>query len=149
MLLAAWRDHGDIVRLRMNCGYRARDAKDKYDILVACGNETEFKPIESLTGPTSGTTKYFTDANIPKNTRQLKVKLSGKEMMGLCIFAMRMDVDYTQPNGGFLPVKITYTWDENGVTKTNEHIAKSNTDSYVIKCAPGTVCKSVTLEIQK
>jgi len=51
-------------------------------------------------------------------------------------------------NGGFMPVKITYVWDENGQTKSNEHIAKTPADSYVIKCGPSTVCKSVSLEIQ-
>jgi hypothetical protein len=140
---------GDILRLRMNCGYRARDAKDKYDVSVACGNESDFKPVETLNGPTSGNTKYFTYGSVPSGTRQLRVKLSGKEVMGTCMFGMRMDADYKQPNGGFMPVKITYVWEENGQTKTNEHVAKSPSDSYVIKCGANTVCKSVSLEIQK
>jgi len=140
---------GDIARLRMNCCYRARDAKDKYDVSVACGSDSDFKLIETLAGPTLGNTKYFTYASIPPGTRQLKVKLSGKELMATCMFGLRMDVDYKQPNGGFMPVQITYVWEENGQTKSNEHIARSPADSYVIKCGPNTVCKSVSLEIQK
>jgi hypothetical protein len=140
---------GDIVRLRMNCGYRARDAKDEYEVSVACGNSTDFKHAETLAGPFGGNTKYFTVSSIPKGTRELKVKLTARQVMAVCMFGLRMDVDYKQPHGGFRPVKITYTWEENGQVKTNEHVVKSAAESYVIKCGPKTVCKSISLELAK
>jgi len=60
-----------------------------------------------------------------------------------------MDADYKEPAGGFKPVKVTYVWTENGTEKTDSHIAKTPTDTWTIKCGPGTVAKSYTLELAK
>jgi hypothetical protein len=60
---------------------------------------------------------------------------------------MRLDADYTEPNGGFRPVKITYIWDEDGKEKKDEHIAKTAQDTYKIKCGAKTTPKSIVLEL--
>jgi hypothetical protein len=36
-----------------------------------------------------------------------------------------------------------------GTVKTDEHVCRTPTDTWTIKCAPDTVAKSVTVELAK
>jgi hypothetical protein len=58
-----------------------------------------------------------------------------------------MDADYKEPAGAFKPVKITYTWDENGQTKTNEYVAKEAKAKYTIECGKGARVKSFAMQL--
>jgi hypothetical protein len=138
---------GEMTRLRMNFHWRARDAKDGYDVQVSFDDGKTFKSIEKLAGPTPGNTRYIVCSEVPKGTRQALVKLIGTQVNTTCLFDMRLDADYTEPNGGFRPVKITYLWEEDGKPKKDEHIARTATEKYKIDCGVKTVPKSVILEL--
>ena len=138
---------GDMTRLRMNYHWRARDKKDGYDVLVSFDDGKTFKTIDRLAGPTPGCTKYMIVPEVPKGTKQALVKLAGSQVNTTCLFDLRIDADYTEPNGGFRPVKITYLWEEDGKPKKDEHTVKSATETYKIECGAKTVPKSVILEL--
>ena len=138
---------GDMTRLRMSYHWRTRDAKDSFDVQVSYDDGKNFKSVQKLSGPTAGNTVYFTLTDVPAGTKKALVKLIGSQRNTACIFDMRVDADYKEPNGGFRPVKITYVWDEDGKEKKDEHIAKSATDSYTITCGPKTTAKSVIVEL--
>ncbi|MBA3708922.1 MAG: hypothetical protein H0W83_08915 [Planctomycetes bacterium] len=138
---------GDMTRLRMNAHWRARDAKDSYDVSVSFDDGKTFKEVEHLTGPTVGITKYFTVTDIPAGTKQAQIRLTGHQRNTTCLFDWRMAADYKEPNGGFRPVKVTYTYDENGKTKQDVHIAKQATDTWAITCDGKPLMKSIVLEL--
>jgi hypothetical protein len=140
---------GDITRVRMNLGYRLRDANDSYTILLSFDDGKTFKQIGRLSGPTAGCTKYLTFSDVPPGAPAALVKLEGKEVNTVCLFGLRIDVDYKEPAGGFRPVKITYLWEENGGTKTDVHVATQPRETYEITCGPKTVVKSFMLELAR
>jgi hypothetical protein len=137
---------GEMVRLRMNIGYRARDARDSLTISVSFDEGQTFQPVEKLTGPTVGNTKSLTVAVVPAGKTAALVKFAGKEVNTMCLFGLRIDADYREPAGGFHPVQITYVWEEDGRTKTDVHVASQPKESYVIHCGPKTVVKSFRVE---
>jgi hypothetical protein len=138
---------GDITRVRMNLGYRLRDTNDTYTILLSFDGGKTFQQAGHLTGPTAGCTKYITFSDVPPSARTALVKLEGKEVITVCLFGLRIDVDYQEPAGGFRPVKITYVWEENGRPKTDVHVATQPRQTYEITCGPKTVVKSFALEL--
>jgi hypothetical protein len=139
---------GEMTRLRMNFHWRARDAKDAYEVQVSFDDGKTFKSIDKLAGPTQGgNTKYIVYSEIPKGTTQALVKLIGSQLNTTCLFDLRLDADYTEPHGGFRPVKITYLWEEDGKARKDEHIARNATETYKIDCGPKTVPKTVILEL--
>jgi len=138
---------GDVARLRMNLGYRLRDAKDWWDITASFDGGKTFKKVDHLDGPTAGCTKYITFSDVPAGSRQAQIRLEGKELNVTCMMALRFDVDYKEPNGGFRPVKITYVWTEDGKEKSDVHVAATPQETYTIKCGPKTVVKSYTVEL--
>ena len=140
---------GDITRVRMNLGYRLRDANDSYTVLLSFNDGKTFEQAGRLTGPTAGYTKYLTFSDVPSGARKVLVKLEGKEANTVCLFGLRIDVDYKEPAGGFRPVKITYAWEENGQAKTNVHVATQPRETYEITCGPKTVVKSFAMELAK
>jgi len=141
---------GDVTRVRMNLGYRCRDAnKDFFDVNVSFDGGKTFKKVEHLGGPTAGYTKYMTVSDVPAGVREVQVKLTGKEMSATCLFGLRFDVDYKEPNGGFRPVKVTYVWDEAGQEKTDVHVVKQPQETYTITCGVKTTVKSFAVELDK
>ena len=100
-----------------------------------------------MSGPTTGTTKYLTFSDVPAGTREAKIRLEGREVNATCLFALRFDVDYKEPNGGFRPVKITYVWDEGGKEMRHVHVATQPQETYTITCGPRTLVKSFTVEL--
>jgi hypothetical protein len=138
---------GDIVRLRMGCNYRARDAADAWEFQVSFDDGKTFKTIDKAAGPYPHNGKFITYADIPAGTRKLLVRYAGTQKAALVMFAQRINADYKQPNGKFAPVKITYTWTENGQEKQDVHIAKTSEDKYTIKCAAKPTMKSIVLEL--
>jgi hypothetical protein len=75
------------------------------------------------------------------------VRFSGTQRNTLVLHNARIDADYTEPRGGFRPVKITYRWDENGQPKEDIHIARQPGESYTITCTSRPVMKSLVVEL--
>ena len=63
------------------------------------------------------------------------------------MFSLRIDADYTEPNGGFQPVKTIYHWQESGKEMQHTHISKSPSETYVIRCKEKPVMKSLFLQL--
>jgi len=139
---------GDMTRLRLGTFYRARDAKDGWDVQVSWDDGKTFKTIEHLPGNTGrGDVKSVICTDVPKGTKAAQVRLAGTQRTATMLFNLRIDADYVEPSGGFRPVKITYAWDENGQAKQDVHVAKQAEETYSITCATKPVMKSVTLEL--
>jgi RNA polymerase sigma factor (sigma-70 family) len=140
---------GDMTRLRFGAYYRARDAKGGWDYQVSLDGGKTFKTVDRAAGPVANDCKYTTFTDIPAGTKEALVRYSGQNFGGgTMIQAFRIDADYKEPHGGFLPVKITYNWEENGQAKQDIHVAKSADEHYVIKCATKPTMKSIVLELE-
>ena len=142
---------GDMTRLRLSVVWRARDERDGWETLVSFDDGKTFKAIENgkLQGGTKGESRYLVVSDVPPGTKSAKVKFVGTQRNTTTLFDLRIDADYKEPRGAFAPVKITYTWDENGQTKTHTHVASSESEMYSITCGPGAVVKSFTMELAK
>jgi hypothetical protein len=138
---------GEIARVRMSTQYRARDVKDGYEIQASYDDGKTYAKVEDLAGPTPGLTRYITFSDIPAGTKAVKYKFIGRQRNTTCMFDLRFDADYKEPAGGFRPVKITYTWEENGQQKQDVHVCKSPTETYKINCATAPLMKSIVLEL--
>jgi hypothetical protein len=137
---------GDLTRLRVGAHYRARGAKDAFDVEASFDDGKIWRPVGKLEGPTPGISKYFVFAEVPKGARAAVVRLAGRQSNTLGLFDLRVDADYTQPHGGFAPVKVTYVWEENGVEKRDVHVASTAEESYVIRCAERPLLKQLVVE---
>jgi hypothetical protein len=137
----------DMLRLRFGCHYRARAEKDGFDLQVSYDDGKTWKTVTRAGGPGSRLDKWLTVDDVPKGTRKALVRYSGNQVNDACLFNIRIDADYVEPHGGFRPVKITYTWEENGKEKSDVHIAKQGDDSYKIDCADKPKMKAIVLEL--
>jgi hypothetical protein len=133
----------------MNAFWRARDKRDGYEVELSFDGGKHFRQAAKLGGPTTGTSRYFTFADIPPGSREVRLRLGGHEVNTAMLFGLRIDADYRQPFGGFRPVKITYVWDDNGTPRTHEHVAFRPEESYTIHCGPRALVKSFTVEVAK
>ncbi|MDA1142035.1 MAG: hypothetical protein O3B01_26030 [Planctomycetota bacterium] len=139
---------GDMVRLRFGSHWRARDAREGWDMLVSYDEGKTFKKVGDMRGPESGSCTYVTVEDVPPGTRNALVRFkSTRQYNTLCIFDLRIDADYTEPSGGFHPVKITYVWEEDGKEKRQEKIAKQPPETYEIDCAGMPLMKSLVVEL--
>jgi hypothetical protein len=137
---------GDMTRLRFGCHYRARDAKDGWDLQVSFDGGKTFKSVDRAAGPTAGSCKYVTFGDVPAGTRQALVRFAGSQRNTTCLFDYRIDADYKEPHGGFRPVRVKYQWEENGQAKQDVHVMKQGQESYTINCAAKPLMKSIALE---
>ena len=138
---------GEIARIRMNLGYRARDVNDTWVADVSFDGGKTYTEIDKVTGPAAGATKYIVYDKVPANVKAALVRLSAKEVNTACMFGVRLDVDYKEPLGGFRPVQLTYVWEEDGKEKKDVHVATKPQETYTITCGPKTVAKSYTVEL--
>jgi hypothetical protein len=137
---------GDMTRLRFGCHYRARDAKEGWDLQVSLDGGKTWKTVDRAGGPTPGSCKYVTFADIPAGTRKALVRYAGTQRNACCLFDYRIDADYKEPAGGFRPIKVTYQWEENGQAKQDVHVAKQPRETYSITCAAKPRMKSLMVE---
>ncbi len=126
---------GDITRIRMSLHWRARDARDNLEIFASFDKGASWKSIQKLGQGQPANGAYFTFSGVPAAARDAQIKIVGSKRNTVCIFDMRIDVDYKEPNGGFAPVKVTYVWTEAGQEKREEHICATPQDAWTIKCA--------------
>lgn len=65
------------------------------------------------------------------------------------IYNLRIDADYAEPHGGFLPVKITYVWKEGDLGQRNVQVAAGPAKTYTITCRDKPVMESLIVELAK
>jgi hypothetical protein len=138
---------GDMVRLRFGAHYRARVAKDGLDYQVSFDRGQTWKTVARAAGPTAGDCKYIVFSDIPTGTREALVRYTGTNRNQTGIYNFCIDADYREPRGGFRPVKVTYTWEEDGRPKQHAHVARNPREVYTITCAGKPVMKAVGLEL--
>src|SRR5262249_31583583 len=98
-------------------------------------------------GPTPGDCKYVVYSDVPAGTREALVRYAGTSRNATGILNFRIDADYKEPAGGFRPVKVTYTWEEDGQAKRDVHVAHAPRETYTITCAAKPVMKALALEL--
>jgi hypothetical protein len=138
---------GDITGIRMGCHYRARDAKDGFAFQASFDGGSTWKDIGKAAGPTPGSSSYIATRDVPAGKRAVLVRYSGTQVNTSAIIAYAIKVDYTEPRGGFRPVRVTYVWDEAGGEKRDVHIAKKPDETYTITCNDKPVMKSIAVEL--
>jgi hypothetical protein len=138
---------GDMVRLRFGAHYRARDAHDGLDYLVSFDAGKTWKKVARASGPAVGDCKYIVVEDVPRQTRAALLRFAGTSRNATGLFNFRIDADYRQPHAGFRPVKVTYTWQEDGKDKRHVHIARKPRETYTITCVAKPVMKSIVLEL--
>ena len=74
------------------------------------------------------------------------MRFAGTQNTVAMLFNLRIDADFKEPHGGFAPVKVTYTWEENGQQKQDIHVARQANETYTITCAAKPKMKSISLE---
>jgi hypothetical protein len=138
---------GEMVRLRFGAHYRARDARDGLDYQVSFDRGQTWKTVARAAGPTVGNCQYIAFSDIPAPTREALVRYAGTSQSATGILNFRIDADYREPRGGFRPVKVTYTWEEDGQPKQHTHIARYPQETYTITCVANPVMKTIGLEL--
>ena len=139
---------GDMTRIRFGCFYRARDAKDGWEMQVSFDGGKTFKTVGLASGPTGfGACQYVTFSDIPPGTKDAQVRWAGTQRNTTMISNFRIDADYKEPHGAFQPVKVTYLWDEGGTEKKDVHVASKPEESYEINCEQKPVMKSLVVEL--
>jgi hypothetical protein len=137
---------GDMRRIRFGTSGRVNDKHDKWTFQVSFDDGKTFKTVDTLQGPARFASKWMTFADVPAGTRKALVRYAGEGVSAAMLFGLRIDADYTEPHSGFKPIKITYTWEENGQIKQDAHIAKQANEDYTITCGEKPLMKSITLE---
>jgi hypothetical protein len=137
---------GSMTRLRFGCNYRAVDGSDAWDLEVSFDDGKTFISAGKAQGPTRHDGKFVTFWDIPAGTHKALVRFAGKQSGSLAIYRWRIDADYTEPHGGPAPVRVTYSWEENGQAKEDMHVAKSATDTWTIRCGAKPTMKAIVLE---
>jgi len=139
---------GDIVRLRFGAHWRARDKREGWNMLVSFDNGASFRKVGAMPGPMVGSCTYVTVDDVPPSTRKAVVRFeSTRQRNTMCIFNARIDADYTEPLGGFRPIKITYVWSENDAEKRHSHVAQQPAETYEITCGASPLMKSLIVEL--
>jgi hypothetical protein len=137
---------GEMTRIRVGAHYRARGAKDAFDVRASFDEGKTWTDVGRLEGPTAGNSKYFVFDGVPAGAKKALVRLDGRQNNTLGFFDLRIDADYAEPSGGFTPVKVTYVWDEKDVEKRDVHVAKGANETYTIACAQKPLLKSLIVE---
>jgi hypothetical protein len=105
---------GDLVALRMSLQFRARDAKDTIRIGASTDQGKTWRQLETVTGPTPGTTRAYRFGDWPPSTRAvlLRFELTGRNTTG--IFSLRVDADHRDPlaSPAPRPFRVVYRWRE-------------------------------------
>ena len=138
---------GEMTRLRFGGHYRSWGDEDCLEFQVSFDNGKTFKKVGDAPPQKFGRTAYVTVSDIPAGTRKALVRYVGKCKTSLMLWAFRIDADYASPAFGFMPVKITYDWEEGGKARQDIHVAEQPGETYTIKCADKPKMRSITLEL--
>jgi hypothetical protein len=139
---------GDITRMNILTHYRARDRRGGWDVQVSFDNGQTFRSASRCEGGRVAFGNYVELNDVPAGSRSAVVRWVGTTgYNATMIFNHRIDADYRLPQAGFRPVQITYLWDEDGVPKKDEHVARQPAETYQIRCAGKPIMKSIILEL--
>jgi len=138
---------GDITRLRFGCHYRARSPKDGWNLDVSWDGGRSWHTVDRAAGPVVGSCKFVCFDEIPAGVGKTLVRFAGRQNNTAMIFSLRIDADYTEPCGGFHPVRTTYVWQENGREMRHVNVARSPSETYVIRCKDKPAMKSLIVEL--
>ncbi len=138
---------GTMTRLRICPVYRAWSDKDSWNVDVSFDGGKTFKPAGATPTQAGGRQNYLAISDVPRDTTAALVRFTGKSSAGNMLYSFRIDADYTTPAFGFRPVKVTYTWEQDGQEKKDEHIAASPDETYKIVCDSKPRMKSIALEL--
>ena len=138
---------GDMTYLRFGCFYRARDARDAWELQVSFDGGKTFKTIDTAAGPAAFAAKWVEVGDIPPGTKAALIRYAGKQRNTLCAFDFRIDADYREPHGGMQPVDIVYEWEENGEGRKHSYVAVTPQETYRIHCAAKPLMKSISLQL--
>jgi hypothetical protein len=75
------------------------------------------------------------------------VRFAGTSRNATGLLDFRIDADYREAHGGFRPIKVTLTWQENGQPRQHVHIARQAEETFAIDCATQPVMKAIQLEV--
>ena len=125
---------GPMTRLRFGMFYRARSAGDAWQYQVSFDGGATFHTVASAAGPTAGDEKFVSDEDIPAGVSSALVRFVGAQSDTLDLFSFRIDADYSEPKGGVAPIAVTYTWQENGVARSDTHVIAQSNQQYGIHC---------------
>jgi len=137
---------GDMTRVRLSAHFRARAPEDGWTIAVSFDGGRTFRTITRLAGPTAGHCRYLTFDRVPPGTRTARVRWIGTRKSATCLFSLRIDADYREPQGGFAPLRVTYVWEEAGIEKRHVHVARRPNETYTIDCAARPRMKRLVVE---
>lgn len=138
---------GNLVRLRIGLFCRLRDARDSWETQVSFDGGKTFRTVQKLQGPAKFLGNYTIVPEVPDGTKAALVRFAGKQVNTTMIFNFRIDADYRETYGGFLPLKATYLWEEEGKEKRHEHVATTPEESYTVHCEGKPLMKSLIVEV--
>ena len=139
---------GDLTRMTILTHYRARDRRGGWDVQVSYDGGKQFQSVAQCSGPTAATGNFTEVQNVPAGVRTVYVRWSGKAGGNAAmLFNQRIDAYYKEANAGFRPVKVTYLWEEGGIVRKDEHVARVPNETYVVNCAENPTMKSIILEL--
>ncbi|MGB2824383.1 MAG: hypothetical protein WBF17_25635, partial [Phycisphaerae bacterium] len=123
---------GEMTRVRVGIFFRARDRRDAWDVQVSFDDGKTFRSIGRCEGPTRNDGGYFELGDVPPGTKKALARFVGTQRNTTMIYNLRIDADYAEPHGGFLPVKITYVWKEGDLGQRNVQVAAGPAKTYTI-----------------
>jgi len=138
---------GAMKRLRVFSFYRAKSEQDKWQVSASFDGGKTYRELGVMEGPFKAMEKKFVVEDVPADTKGALVRFAGTQKDGSLLFNVRIDADYTEPQGGFRPIKVAYAWEENGVEKRDAHVAKKAGESWKINCAGKPLMKSYSVEL--
>jgi len=139
---------GDIAWITLMTHYRARGKNSGWDVSVSYDEGKTWKDAAKCVGPVVFNGVFTEIKDVPAGTKSVWVKHAGYGGgNGVMLFNQRIDAHYKLPSAGFRPVKITYVWEEGGIEKKDEHIAKQAADTYKIKLDGKPDMKSIIMEL--
>ena len=139
---------GDLARMNILTHYRARDKRGGWDVQVSFDNGQTFRSVSRCAGGHVAFGNYVEVNDVPAGAKSAVVRWVGTTgYNATMIFNHRIDADYKLVQAGFRPVKITYLWDEDGVSKRDEHVARQPSETYQIHCVGKPLMKSLSLEL--
>ena len=140
---------GEMTKLRIGCSYRSWVPEDGIDIEVSFDGGKTFKTVSAFGKSDSFANRYVEVKDIPAGTKAAQVRYVARVKSALQWYNFHINADYRQPGAGFRPVKVTYTWDENGQEKTDAHVAQKAQETYTINCQSKPTMKSIRLELAR
>ena len=138
----------DMTKMTIMTHYRARDKRAGWDVQVSYDGGKTFNSVAKCPGGTPFFGVFTEVTDIPPGTKSAVVKWIGTTFWNATlIFNHRIDAYYTEPFGGFRPVKVTYLWEEGGIEKVDEHVARAANEVYTITCESNPQMKSLIVEL--